>query len=106
MREISPRFHNHDALWSDEENEILIRMWKNGHYTREICDALNKSKGCIVTYIARNRAWLGLEKRPTNYRKKGHTYNLHGTAFMKAFDKEWHGPVPLKHWAITKRWGA
>ena len=65
MREINPRFHNHGALWSDEENEILIRMWK-----------------------------------------KGHTYNLHGTAFMKAFDKEWHGPVPLKHWAITKRWGA
>lgn len=103
-REISPYFHNHGALWSDEENEKLIELWTAGEYVQDIADELGKTKACVSNYLSRNREWLGLEKRPTNYRKKGHTYKLHGTTFMKAFDKEWHGPVPFKHWSITQSW--
>jgi IS30 family transposase len=95
---------NKHQSWTEEEEQILIRMWNEGCYSHEICTALNKTKGCIASYLTRNRDTLGLEKRPTNYRKKHHTYKLHGTKFMKAFDKQWHGSVPPKHWTITQSW--
>lgn len=103
-RNLSPHFRNHQALWTDEENEILVRMWKNNHYVHEICTALDKTEACIRNYVQRNRDWLGLEKRPANFRKINDKYKLHGAAYMKAFNKEWHGPVPFKHWTITQRW--
>ena len=94
------RFHNIKLLWSDEDNATLIRMWKEGYTATEIGEKLGKTKGCIGNYVRRNRDWLGIEKRPTHYRKQG----WRSVTLQKLFDKEWKGGVPLKHWIITQSW--
>jgi DNA-binding NarL/FixJ family response regulator len=105
-RPTNTQHRNKAALWTEAENATLIRLWTEGLYLHEIAEELGRSKTCVANYLSRNRQWLGLEKRPTKYRKVTSLSNKTGTEFMKAFDVQWHGPVPLKHWAITKRWGA
>lgn len=103
-RNLSPQFRNHQALWTDEENEILVEMWNNGNYVHEICTALDKTESSVRNYIQRNREWLCLERRPANFRKLHDTFKLHGAEYMKAFDKQWRGAVPYRHWTITQKW--
>lgn len=98
------KIKQNNITWTDEENQILTRMWNNGDYVHEICDALNKTKAAVRNYVQRNRDWLGLEPRPANFRKIHATFKLHGAEYMKAFNKQWRGPVPYKHWTITQKW--
>lgn len=98
------KIKQNNITWTDEENQILTRMWKDGHYMHEICTTLNKTESSVRNYVQRNRDWLGLEKRPANFRKIHDTFKLHGAEYMKAFNKQWRGPVPYKHWTITQKW--
>lgn len=90
--------------WSDEHEQTLVKMWKEGTILPEIANVIGKSQPAIRGFLKRNRERLGLEMRPFNY-SVGRKRKSNAPRIFTLFDKQWSGPVPPKHWTITQSWG-
>ena len=81
--------------WTKEEEETLVKLWKEGKTCKEIGIQLKRKRSAIGQYISRHRERLGLDRRPSAMvvRKS-----------KDPFEIQWSGSVPFGHWMITKPW--
>lgn len=82
--------------WTPEQIETFVTMWKEGYYTKDIAKELGKTHASVKMFSQRHRETLGLEQR-LDVTKRPRSRRA-------GFDREWYGPVPFGHWALTKPW--
>ena len=86
------------STWTNEEKELLKKLWKLGHTASEIAEEIGNGRTTdqVRMFVSRNRKELALTRRPvTNWKV------LHKTTH---FESLWSGPIPCGHWMITKPW--
>lgn len=91
-----------NKAWSKDEEQTLVRMFKEGQFLEDIGTTLNRSRRSVEGHLRRHRGRLGLDLRDKSefmLKAQGHKYKG-----RKPFEVEWAGSVPFGHWMITKSW--
>ena len=91
---------NTKQLWTEEEKELLVKLWRLKYTAKYIGDRLNRKPQAIRQFVSRNKEELGLRNRDFKNWK-----NVKDKLKPERFDEEWHGIIPRGHWMITKPWG-
>ena len=87
--------NNTKLLWNTARQEKLVYLWEQDIPAEQIGKELGVTKRSVQRYVAKNRDRLGLQPRYGRL-PAGRPHNT--------FEKEWYGPVPFGHWALTKPW--
>ena len=82
--------------WTKEKEDYLVSEWLKETKVAEIAEHLGITSRSVQRHIAKHRERLGLAARRGGVQKKPEN----------EFERLWHGPVPCKHWMITKRWSS
>lgn len=94
------------STWSEEQIDNLLKLYREEVPLKEMAVIIGKSYGSVkgmltvlrqkgydVPYRDQKRAQARRRARQTN-----------GEKIITKFDIEYQGPVPCKHWMITKPW--
>jgi hypothetical protein len=95
--ETSDRGRIMSSAWPQGDIEKLIEFYTLDRTTKEIAEELDRSTTSVKMFLQRHRKSLGL--KPKIDRRKP------AASSRPEFDRQWYGPVPCKHWLITKPWG-
>lgn len=82
--------------WDKNEIDVLIEMRNSGESMKEIAKTLGRSHNSVKMYVQRHAEKLGL--------KPYLDFKARAKSQRPEFDREWYGPVPFGHWALTKPW--
>lgn len=86
---------NTKMLWNRDREAKLVELWEQDMTAEMIGKELGVTKRSVQRHVAKNRERLGLQARYGKF-QPGRPQNT--------FEKEWYGPVPFGHWALTKPW--
>jgi hypothetical protein len=90
---------NRQQLWTDEERETLVSLWKQKYTAKYIGDKIGKNPQAVRQYVSRHKHELGLTARDFKNWK-----NVKDKLGAERFNEQWHGIIPCGHWMITKPW--
>lgn len=85
-----------NKTWSDKDVATLCKLWREGVTTKNIAIAVNRNPETVRQYVYNHKKRLGLIGRS---QEETNVYRAE-----TEFDREYRGPVPFGHWAITKPW--
>lgn len=86
--------------WTYQERDILVAMWNDNESPSTIGKVLGKSQNSVSNYVRNHQDELGIKPRSKSFYK-----GEFNTQRRNSVEQSWSGPVPYRHWSITKPWG-